>query len=119
MAPPDLASSLMKIFKIYYEDIKTKHINYDDMNFDGQRNKGITKISGLDNAITLHDAYFRIQQDIHYSYYYFLTRIVAMHPNKVVHEESTGSPKSPRRGSKLNVKRTPEDKIPIASMKLL
>lgn len=68
MAPPDLAASLMKIFKVYYEDVKSKHINYDDMNFDGQRNMGVKNIAGLDNAITLHDAYFRIKLNYYYNF---------------------------------------------------
>ena len=50
----------MKIFKIYYEDVKTKHLNYDDMNFDGQRNMGVKNTKVIADSLTLHDAYFRI-----------------------------------------------------------
>lgn len=35
-----------------------------------------------------------------------------MHPNKVVHDEASGLPKSPRRFT--HPKEVPEDKIPIS-----
>jgi len=61
----------MKIFKIYYDDVKTRHLNYDDMNFDGQRNMGIKNTGVIADSLTLHDAYFRIRT-VFFFFFFFL-----------------------------------------------